>query len=90
MALGTVAPKPSSAGGTLRDDEHDGYLTSSIIASMDFCSASECDRFGSGGERRKPANALDSSADLSREFRKRCAGMLESRKLCRATREENS
>jgi hypothetical protein len=43
-----------------------------------------------GGERRKPANALDSSADLSVEFRKRCAGMLESRKLRRAAREENS
>jgi hypothetical protein len=34
-----------------------------------------------GGERREPANALDSSGDLSVEFRKRCAGMLESKQV---------
>jgi hypothetical protein len=52
-------PKPSFAGGTLRDDERDGRLTSPIIASMGFSSTSVCDSFGSAASAaRRPTRLL--------------------------------
>jgi hypothetical protein len=56
---------------------------------MDFLQRLGVRQLRVGGEPGKPANALDSSTDLSVEFRKHCTGMLES-KLRRAAREENS